>query len=274
MGRFAERWPLALFTFAMSLVGLRPAVAADAGEQSLAELVRTILLENLPQEIAGENDWGQQREVASGLRFERQNGRLRVEKRTKEVNDGLWTNYRVTLVDPNQNLHVQIAGLRRMGPGRLAFQLFLSAKLDGVARYERWRRGVKMLNFKVDAGSTIEAQLDCEVALHIVPSKFLGDLVVEPKVLGVKLALADIDLARVSRVDGRAAEELGDRLRHALDKELRSRQDHVAAKLNDAARAHPERLRFSSDRLLAAGMATAADLVRAYRQPVTTPATP
>lgn len=235
--------------------------AADATEQSLSDLVRSILLENLPTEITGDNDWGQQRQVRSGLKFERENGRLRVQKRTKEVNDGLWTNYRVTLIDPQQNLRVHVAGLRRVGPGKLAFQLFLSATLDGEARYERWRRGVKMLNFKADAQSTIEAELDCEVAFRLAPGRFLGDFVVEPRVIGVKLALADIDLERVSRIDGHAAEELGDRLRHALDKELRGRQDQVAAKLNDAVRAHPERLRFSSERLLAAGLATAQDLI-------------
>jgi hypothetical protein len=258
----------------VACAGVAPeATAADATEQSLSDLVRRILLENLPTEIAGDNDWGQQREIRSGLMFERENGRLRVQNRTKEVNDGLWTNYRVTLIDPKQNLRVHIAGLRRVAPGRLAFQLFLSAKLDGEARYERWRRGVKMLNFKADARSTVEAELDCEVTFHLVPGAFLGDFVVEPRVIGVKLALADIDLERVSRIDGHAAEELGDRLRHALDKELRGRQDQVAAKLNEAARAHLERLRFSSERLLAVGLATAQDLIVKSRKPVA-PAAP
>lgn len=254
--------------FGLACVSVTPrATAAAATEQSLSDLVRRILLENLPTEIAGENDWGQQREVRSGLKFERENGRLRVQKRTKEVNDGLWTNYRVKLIDPQQNLRVHIAGLRRVAAGRLAFQLFLSAKLDGEARYERWRRGVKMLNFKADAQSTVEAELDCEVALHLVPGAFLGDFVIEPRVVGVKLALADIDLERVSRIDGHAAEELGDRLRHALDKELRSRQDQVAAKLNEAVRAHPERLRFASERLLAVGWSTAQELIAKSRNP-------
>ncbi len=107
------------------------AYGADAGEQSLSDLARRILLDNLPKEIAGDNDWGQQRQVTSGLKFDRDNGRLRIQKRTKEVNDGLWTNYRVTLVDPTQNLHVRLAGLRRVGAGRLAFQLFLSARVEG-----------------------------------------------------------------------------------------------------------------------------------------------
>ncbi|HEY4313586.1 MAG TPA: hypothetical protein VGN12_29305 [Pirellulales bacterium] len=257
---------IVMYCFLLAASGTSRALADQVGEQSLSDLARSILLENLPREITGDNDWGQQRQVTSGLKFDRDNGRLRIQKRTKDVNDGLWTNYRVTLVDPAQNLHVRIAGIRRAGAGRLAFQLYLSAQLDGEARYERWRRGVKMLNFKVDAQSKIEAELDCEVALSIVPGRFLGDLVVEPKVLGVKLALADIDLERVSRIDGHAAEELGDRLRHALDKELRGRQDQVTTKLNEAVRNHPERLRFSSERLLVAGYAVARELIKSAKQ--------
>ncbi len=243
------------------------ACADDAGEQSLSEMVRQILLDNVPRDFAGDNDWGRQREVASGLKFDRSGGRLKVERRTKEVNDGLWTNYHVTLVDPTQNLRVKIAGLRRVGPGRLAFQVFLSAQLDGEARYERWRRGIKMLNFKADAGSTIEAVLDCEVALRIAPGAFLGDLLIEPKVNGVRLALVDIDLERVSRIDGAVAEELGDRLRRALERGLRGRETEIADKLNEAARKNPDRLRISSARVLAAGWSKAQELLISLTRP-------
>ncbi|HEY1600360.1 MAG TPA: hypothetical protein VGG64_12200, partial [Pirellulales bacterium] len=186
---------MAVFVAGLLLVAPDRATGVDAAtgtEQTLSDLVRRTILENLPREFAGENDWGQQKEVASGLKFQTGGGRLRISKRTKEVNDGLWTNYRVTLVDPTQNLRIQIAQFRRLGPGRIAFQLFLSARLGGEARYERWRRGIKMLNFKVDAESTVEAALDCEVGFRLVPGQIWRDLVVEPKVNGVKLSLVDI----------------------------------------------------------------------------------
>jgi len=271
---FACRWltfALPLFTL---LAGGRQARGDDAGEQSLSNMVRHILLDNLPRDFSGDNDWGRQHAVTSGLKFDRSNGRLKIEKRTKEVNDGLWTNYKVTLVDPAQNLRVKIAGLRRVGTGRLAFQLFLSAQLDGEARYERWRRGIKMLNFKADAASTIEAALDCEVTLRSAPGAFLGDLVVEPKVNDVRLALVDIDLERVSRIDGAAAEELGDRLRHALERGLRERDDQIAAKLNEAVRNNPDRLRISSARLLATGWAKAQELLTTMARPAPQAAPP
>lgn len=246
-------------------------VAADAphgaSEQSLSEIVRRTILDGLPREFAGDNDWGQKRAVASGLKFRTGSGRLRIEKRTKEVNDGLWTQYRVVLVDPTQHLRVHVADLRRVGAGRVAFQLFLSARLEGEARYERWRRGIKMLNFKADAQTTVEAALDCEVGLRPVPGRFLSDLLVEVKVNGVKLSLVDIDLARVSRIDGPAAEELGDRLRHTLDKELRSREDEIGQKLNEALRKDPERLRFSMEPLLATGWDKARALLATFALP-------
>jgi hypothetical protein len=247
-------------------------VAPPATEQTLSDLVRRTILDNLPREFASDADWGQKKEVASGLKFKTEGGRLRIEKRTKAVNDGLWTQYKVALVDPSQNFRVRIAQLRRIAPGRVAFQLFLSARLQGEARYERWRRGVKMLNFKTDADSTVEAEIDCEVGLRFVPGRFLSDLVVEPKVSGVKLALVDINLQRVSRIDGAVAEELGDRLRHTLDKELRGRQDEIAQKLNAAIREHPEKLRFSAERLFSFGWSKAQALMSALANPPAAPA--
>ena len=246
--------------------------AQAATEQSLSDLVRRTILDNLPREFAGDNDWGQQKKVASGLKFQTSGGRLRISKRTKEVNDGLWTNYRVTLVDPTQNLRIQIAQLRRVGPGRVAFQLFLSAQLGGEARYERWRRGIKMLNFKVDAQSTVEAALDCEVGFRLVPGSFWRDLVIEPKIKSVKLALVDIDLRRVSKIDGAAAEELGDQLRHALDRDLRNRQDEIATKLNEALQKNPDKLRFSTAKLVSAGSSKVWEIFTALaKQPATAP---
>ena len=244
--------------------------SAAATEQSLSDLVRRTILDNLPREFAGENDWGQQREVASGLKFQTGGGRLRISKRTKEVNDGLWTNYRVTPVDPAQHLRVRVAELHRVAAGRIGFQIFLSARLQGEARYERWRRGIKMLNFKADAQSTVEAALDCELGLRFVPGRFLADLLVEPKVKSVKLSLVDIDLARVSKIDGPAAEELGDRLRHALARELRGRQDEIARKLNEAVQKNPDKLRFSADKLLALGWGKARDYFLTLAKPPAT----
>jgi len=228
-------------------------VAPAATEQSLSEMVRRTVLDNLPREFSGNSDWGSKREVPSGLKFKTEGGRLRIEKRTKEVNDGLWTQYKVSLVDPRQNFRVRVAQLRRSGPGRIGFTLFMSARLDGEVRYERWRRGIKMLNFKADAQSTVEAALDCEVGFRLVPGRFLGDLVIAPQVNAVRLTLVDIDLARISRIDGAVASELGDQLRHSLDKELSGRQNEIAQKLNAAIAAHADKLRFPTERLMAFG---------------------
>lgn len=273
-GRRIERhFVAALAVMCFAPVTSTGALAADpVVEQRLSDLVRQTILDNLPREFTGDNDWGQKREVLSGLKFKTDDGRLRISKRTKEVNDGVWTNYRVMLIDPAQQFRLRVANLRRVAPGRLAVQVFLSAQLAGEARYERWRRGVKMLNFKVEAQSTFEAALNCEIGLRFVSGRFLRELAVDPKVTSVRLSLVDINLDRVSRIDGPVAQELGDRLTHALDRELRGRQDEVARKLNEAVHSHPEKLRFSADNFISQGWTAARQLLLTLAQSPAPPA--
>ncbi len=196
------------------------ATSAAKAEQSLAAMAREAILESLPREFSGESDWGEKKEFAHGIKFTTENGRVRLEKRKKEVNHGLWTQYKATIVDPEQHLQVRIAELKRIAPGRAAFQLILSAHIDGQARVERWRRGLKGMNFNAEAATIIEAALDCEVALRLLPAMENGEFVVEPRVTGAHLKLIDIDLQRLSKLDGPAAQEFGDRLRKALEGEL------------------------------------------------------
>jgi hypothetical protein len=60
---------------------------------------------------------------------------------------------------------------------------------------------------------------------------------------------------------------LGDKLRRALDRDLRNRQDEVAGKLNEALQKNPDKLRFSTAKLLNAGLGKAWGLIAALAQP-------
>ncbi|MBI2826568.1 MAG: hypothetical protein HYX69_17995 [Planctomycetia bacterium] len=254
---------IALAVFSPGTVARAADAAFASSEQSLSELIRTTIVDSLPREFTGQDKWGEKKAIASGLKFSTHGGRLKIDQRTKEVNHGLWTQYKATLIDPERHLRVRLSGLRRTAPGRLAFQLALAARVDGEARVERWRRGVKMLNFKAVAGSVVEAVLDCEVGIRTEATNFMPELVVEPHVDRVRLTLVDIDLKRVSKIGGDAAEELGDQLRHTLENELQAREAKVASKLNEALVKHPEKLRFSAARLVSSGWTKAQSLLSA-----------
>jgi len=238
---------------------------------SLADGIRRAILESLPREFTGDNDWGQKKEIPSGLKFSREEGHTQVDRRKKQVNHGLWTQYKVNLIDPEQHLQVRVERLRRTSPGCLAFELHLSARIDGEARVERWRRGIKFLNFKAEVTSLVEARVDCEVVLRPAPGGGLGSLVVEPNVSGAHLSLTDVDLHRVSKVDGNAAQELGDRMRRTLDKELQKREGEIVQKLNDAIAKNADKLKFSGDNLLSSSWTAAGEAWSKLSKPTAAP---
>jgi hypothetical protein len=234
---------------------------SSRSELTMAESIRKAMLDSLPREFSGENDWGDKKEIKTGLKFSRDNGHLEIDRRKKEVNHGLWTQYKVNLIDPEQHLQVRVENLRRTAPGQLEFVVLLSAHLDGEARVERWRRGVKFVNFKAEAASVVQARVECEVGLRPAPGGGLGSLVVDPHVKSAQLSLVDVDLRRISKFDGPAANEFGDRMRRTLDKELHSREGEIVAKLNAAIAANAHKMQFSSDNLVSASWSKASDFL-------------
>jgi hypothetical protein len=83
---------------------------------SLSEMLREAILDNLRGEYEESDDWGNMKTVER-YRIKGKGLDLRLEKRAKEVKHGLWKQYRVTIVDPSQNLHARVANLRYSGPG-------------------------------------------------------------------------------------------------------------------------------------------------------------
>jgi len=241
------------------------AVAQPGVKPSLAVALRQLLLDSLPEEYEDHDDWGQTKRVASGLKFKTHGGKLRVETRTKEVRHGLWKKYRATLVDPQKQLQLRIGDVHRESAGQIAFQVVLSARLQGEARVERWRQGVKMLNIMSEAETTIEARLDCQLAAHLVPGKYLAGVALEPKVTAVSLRLADFDLQRVSQLDGAAAHELGNSLRETIQRELRDQEPKVAVKLNQEIAKRQSSLRLSPEEWVVAGWSKAQGLIGRVR---------
>src|SRR5579885_1687182 len=72
------------------------AAALDAEtRESLSRTVRGILVESLPERIEDSDNWGEKRSIFSGFKIERDGGKLKVEKRTKDVNHGLWRQIQV-----------------------------------------------------------------------------------------------------------------------------------------------------------------------------------
>jgi hypothetical protein len=228
--------------------------ASPPASESLSALAQRIVIDSLPKQFEDQRDWGQTKKIVNGLHLKEEGDRLTIEKHTKEVKDGIWKQYRIEVVDPEHQLQIRIANFRQIDPEHSAFQIMLSAKLHGEGRWEQWKDGIKLLNANADADCRIEARLDCEMAVDWKPSEVLGQLSIEPKVTAARLELVDFDLKKVSKIEGRAAHELGERLQNTLAKKLHAEEPKLVEKLNKAIQKRQDRLRFSPDDVVANGL--------------------
>jgi hypothetical protein len=258
MVRVFRQWKIAL-AFNAFLVGTTAMVSTSAGPsltslagitpEVIAPLVAPIIASSIPREFEGSKDWGKTRRVTTGMRSEGNFFRFDMHRKLQEVNDGVWKKYKLTLVEPDKNLTVRIDNFRTLESGKYALTLFVAAKVHGWSRAVVYERGVHLVSLEAEGDTSIRLWLDAEVGIESVDtSSLLPGVAVLPVVTDARLKFDEFRLNRISDVKGALAHDLGDLLRNSLEKELSGPK--LAAKLNRSIQKHPERLRFTADKLL------------------------
>src|SRR4029077_5833790 len=119
-----------------------------------------------------------------------------------DVNHGVWKHYRVTLIEPDKNLVVQIQNLRSLEGGRIAFTLFVTARLHLWAQAKVYQDGIHLGALTAEGDTTVRLWLDSEVGIETVPASFLAGIAVRPHVDAARLKLDDFKLTRIGEVQG------------------------------------------------------------------------
>jgi hypothetical protein len=215
----------------------------------IAQFAGPLIAEAIPREYEGSKDWGKTTRVTTGLRSSGNFFKFDIHREKKEVNDGIWKKYRLTFVEPDKNLTVKIENLRSLDSGRHALTLFVAGKVHGWARTRVYESGVHIVSLEAEGDTSIRLWLDAEIGVETVKtSTFIPGIEIKPVITGAKLKFDDFKLRRISDVRGEVAQQLGDVLRDALEKELKGPK--LVAKINRSINKHPERLRFTPDKLL------------------------
>ena len=210
---------------------------------ALSQTVRAILVESLPERIEKNDDWGEQRERLSQFKPKFDGLRLRVETTTKPVNHGLWKQLVVVPVDPQKNLRFRIVEARGTGPNGVVFQVVVFAPLKVTARVERWRTGIKLVNFSTDADASIEMRLAGEVRYEYTVENGTRYLKFLPRVTAVDMKLVEFDLRRISLAAGPLVQEFGDMLTNPLADQLDKHEPKIVEKLNKSIVKRQDRLK-------------------------------
>jgi hypothetical protein len=137
-----------------------PAAAeSGASAEVIATLASRLIADAIPREYERSKDWGRTKRITTGLRSSGNFFDFDIHRRKTEVDHGVWKKYRVTLIEPDKNLVVNISNLRTIEPGRIGLTLTVSAKLHGWARAKVYDRGIHII--------ALEAELDTNVHLSI-----------------------------------------------------------------------------------------------------------
>lgn len=205
-------------------------------DQRLANTMATIVREAIPREYARKKDWGHTKRITTGVTTDGPFYKLKLHRRKKQVPHGTWKQYRVRLIEPDDQLRVRVEDLRSLDGGGLGLRLVVEAQLDGWAQMRHYNRGVHLLTLTAEGTSWLRLAVDCEVRMQMTAK----GLAVDPTVTSAKLDLKDFELARLGEIEGKLAHELGDGMKHLMEDQLEGAR--LAAKLNRAIDKKRERL--------------------------------
>jgi hypothetical protein len=227
--------------------------AADALPESavpnaLAATISRVLENAIPLEYDKQKDWGATTEIALGLRTEGQGFKTRLKARKRAVNHGVWKHYRLRLVEPEQNLTIQLAELRPIAAGRVAFTLQVGAKLDAWARAKVYEYGVHLIALEMESDLRVRLELRGELGIELRTGDEGTCFAVAPVINEARLAIDELNLRRVSNAQGPIVHELGDGVRSLVENELNGPK--LVEKLNRAIEKKRDRLTFRPAELL------------------------
>jgi len=223
------------------------AVASRGAEEAreIEELVRGVVLKHLPHEYENTKQWGGTKQVWDGLRIWRDGLRIKTKRRKKAVNYGTWKRYRAWLIDPGEELRIDISPAQKLDRGRVAFRLSMVAQLGTFGRLSHWRRDIQLISVSANAKAKVRLTLDCELGSELDFTHLPPDVLVVPRVRAAQLDLLEFRLERLSDLSGPLAKELGESLHDVLQDEINQRRGKLVERINRQLENKQEDLRFS-----------------------------
>ncbi len=227
--------------YAATAAPSQAAPPTDANEQ-VAHLLAGVIRDAIPRQYEKREDWGQTKNVTTGLDVQGKPFHWRFQRRKKPLRHGVWNQYKLTLADPDHPLVVRVDSLRPLEPGRLACTILVDGQLAGWAQTRSFNRGVHLGTLTAEGVSRVRLTIDCEVGVRMTLSP--PALVVDPVVTGSRLELDEFRLHRLGELHGDPAKELGKGLGKLAEDRLEG--PRLTAKLNRAIEKKRDRLTISA----------------------------
>lgn len=189
----------------------QPLPAFQSGSpEELAVNLRSYLVDHMPIVLHEDSqNWGSQKLVARGLEWKGKGIAPKAQKSHK--NHGVWRRVKVTAVQPQQSLQLNIRDVRQVTPESKHFTAFLAMDTRVEAEQQNWRSGLRVYSGSFKARMQVKLTLRCEVLTRLEKSSGpLPDIVFRMRVLEAKLEYDHFVTEHVAGVGGEIAEWIGD----------------------------------------------------------------
>ncbi len=220
-----------------------PLEKAFVPSEEFQTFVTALARENIPAEYERKKNWGATKAVMDGLDVDLRGLRLDTKRRWKDVNHGTWQQYRVTQIDPEQNLAVRIEEVREADGGQVQCRISATARMHCFGRQTQWERGVQVYSISAEAEAAVKLTARAILKPRIDPSSFPPDLILLVSIDQADLEIQDFRLQRVSHFDGPVVKSLSKTVREVIEDVVAEKRPELVAKINRKLEKEQDKLR-------------------------------
>jgi hypothetical protein len=211
---------------------------ADADTKQLSEHLQKLLLANLPDPLVQtDHHWGEQKEVAIGVRWEKKGViRYKPEVMKGMKNDGHWERVTLEAADPAKTLSLKVSNARTPEAGKTLFDAVLQTDVKLKYEQQLWAAGKRLYGGETRAKCTAGVTMTVELTSRneATPGSYLPTLVMRARVTEAKLSYWDLECEHTLGMDGPAAKALGKAVHEIIKKVKPDMEKDLLAKGNAA----------------------------------------
>ena len=204
---------------------------------------------HIPRTMSGDKNWGDTKRVWAGVKMRIDGFKLRTNRRYRELEQGRWIKYEVTLPDVPPAIEItNVSPDTDATTGEQNWMITSSvvSPMDFEARIQRWNLGVKIFSVTVRGKARIRLNSTLLVGFHLNYGEIPPGLVIAPSVQKAELVMEHFEVDRVSKIGGDFAEQWGELLEDILIERLVKRQNEkLVGKLNKVINEEQDELKLS-----------------------------
>lgn len=202
-------------------------VTNDLAKDSLQWLA-TKASKHIPRTLSGDKNWGDTKRIWAGVKMRMDGLRLRTNRRYRDLEQGRWIKYEVTLPEVTPAINITDVSPRiDVTTGEQSWKITSSvvSPMEFEARVQRWNLGVKLFSVTVRGNARIRLNSTLSVGFQAHYGEIPPGLVIVPIVQKAALVMEHFEVDRVSKIGGDVAEQWGELLEDILIDRLIKRQN-------------------------------------------------